>query len=1170
MAKRGLVKQVDATRIGKVVRIVEGSTILNSGNLTRPSAGQRGIPAEITAISDLGGGLYKAKEIQINKDGDEFVEPDFNPRLWDGLALPEVFELNAIEDLEVGQKIYLFSQGGKTVGFNKWFFNGGSAASKSGGSFGVQNHISINVDTKKLEFVNDVAEAATDIAFGPALYGELYNANVAWRFLFDKNSLANGYIVPQFGAESGGGGIDFGIKNARHIQMYNLQGEGNQGDFLQTLIFHDRLPEAETATNTAEMWTGHLDADDEGILVLDRETYNNLPAATALTTDNLPVWHAQIDILGHFVKINGSTGGTTPYPPVDPPVSFLLIVAYTGTYPSNPPLHAADIGQDTTITNGIGVDVGAGNGLAGNPNRLRYNVRTGQNSIVGASLTGGIPQNPFFQGNSTNFVGGKFGNNTDVTHDLSRYFNTTIVLSGDDQFNLTKGASDTIDTDTLYLEVPTFVGVPSSSTDFTIEFQLLDIAGGAQFTKFDGTGFYEVVAFLFWATDARDANGIPLVPLQEERADVIAYNGGTKSGASIIDFNIIIAATDTEQLCCVWFVNHKNVAAPPATHGFIFDGGQTFLNNFTCEDTNQTGDFTCTVTPVPQLILFDNFTEKLAGGEPMADLTVPVVYLLSIQKAGVDTNEFSQAGKQVKIELEDNNGTPLSVFSIDPTFGSFSKSITDNVLANTGAGGTTDGFTLTFEGLGITAGQNIGIGEWTIITTLDGCSDSPIKTIFTVDGTSSIFYWSDQWDGTGENSATIGGPNYTLRWLENISGGELNIIADTLEQGAITTTADTATLENKVPDIGISADDKWLINNNYIDINIPAAAIEIHQSLVVTTSNKTYEIGYFRENGESGQSFGININNAATTAFFLDSDNTAKVEIARDDYQMSDDFTGEDQNSGDIVEGPDRWAQRWQFNAFDVPVFTYDLVEQTPRTVNVYDSQAGTPDDLVEVYDSQAGTPDDIQFKYGAINLRRNLFGAIVTTSTRAAGAVLTLTDFSSSGSGTETTGVDVVETEILNQVSVLTMGIRMITTNNDTSGRLKFGSPSGIEYSSTNDFTSFDNITTSSIYLGVLCFDETWSTGDDTNVVEFVYPQTLPIIELSVGVVNSDSSSNFKYKFQIIRTTQGATTVMYESVEIETGTTGWTSTGAGGFEKDIVTDITAEVLENLPKVYQT
>ena len=66
------------------------------------------------------------------------------------------------------------------------------------------------------------------------------------------------------------------------------------------------------------------------------------------------------------------------------------------------------------------------------------------------------------------------------------------------------------------------------------------------------------------------------------------------------------------------------------------------------------------------------------------------------------------------------------------------------------------------------------------------------------------------------------------------------------------------------------------------------------------------------------------------------------VSLERGPYSMSDNFGGTGENSEDTIDEKGRFNQRWIFEPFNIPVYTYDLETQTERTTTEYTSVAQT------------------------------------------------------------------------------------------------------------------------------------------------------------------------------------------------------------------------------------
>lgn len=969
----GLVNKNDARRIGNAIRKIESATFNNSGAKNRQIWAQEGIPAKITQT--FVAGQYACEEVQIlSTPGFNIFEQKNDPRIWDGQAgnLPLVFEVNKITFLEPGLIVFLQKTSAEGENVNQWYFDSGGGPPKA------FHHCDVESSLASIHLLNDVQVAAPDRELGPALYGELpvaqvdpstgvnIQGDVKWRPIFGvaidvqggvSGTLQDGYLAPQFGLGAAGT-IFFGDFNNRHLRMKNM---GAGTGLRQLNIFHDVLPDSEI-DNANEMFPGH--SSTSGAYVLNQVGVDALVGGSTVTGAVLQglVNLQSLDILGHVKRQNG-VNNSGPYvpPTIQPQNDFLLEVAYTGIYPTSGTLYDVAIAQETRITDGAGADVVGEAGVG--VNRLQWDITTGAVNVP-AALSGGIPQNPSFKGDSTNYTGPKFGSNTDIDHDLSRIFNCEFTLNGKDKQENTNDSSATLTTDFITLEKPIFLSTPDTDTNFDVTFSLVEGGIPIAYTRFDNTGRYEIDAFLFFQSDGLvlDANGdeIPAVPITNGNQQGTIVGGAV---SATITFNVTIPATSVDdKLCCIYYVDHIDPATPAANaHGYIFDGSTgDSLTNQDCSAITGAGVYECEAIVTPLLINDTEFVEVLQGTQPMADLDMLVQVEIAVTKGAAPTTDFSVAGKTFTMFLENQLGTEFLKHSqivgpspIEPDIEFASPVLAGGVFVGTAQ--ETDGFTYKLEAFEIETGiAAIPQGEYTFVITIEGCPDV-LRETFTVDGSISTICWSDDFEDALVN---------LTRWLENLSGGVISLFEGVLVQSAITSTTDTAFLESNMPDIAVSSTTTWFFSNNYINIGIPSTTDLIEQRLFVNTSGSNFAIGYKRSTGTEQQFF---VNENGSDVRIEDNNNSsANVSIERGPYIMSDDFTGVGENSDDVdADTANRWAQRWQFVQYDVDVFTYDLVEQTEPLTAEYTSQTQTAH-LSNEYTSQTQTAHST-FKYTSV-----------------------------------------------------------------------------------------------------------------------------------------------------------------------------------------------------------
>jgi len=765
----GLVGKDNAKRIGEAVKTVEAMTMKNTTKKNRERTDQKGILAEVT--NAFAAARYALKEMRINTGGGGIADKT-KPRIWDGEPgnLPQAFEINDISFLPPGTRVFV--QHGKSPGEgkNKWYFDSGGGPTKA------KKHVELDISDDFLQFTNDVSVAAVDSELGPALYGELpifrpgaegLPAEIAWRNLFSvatdsagntSGDYRDGYLVPQFGL-AGGGEVSLTDANQRHLRFKNL---GRATGSRQLNIFHSVLPDSEL-DNVNEMFPGHTSTT--GFYILNQGAIDALPA------DANPVTHTElknavdlvnVDALGHIKCIDGVCTADKYEPPTFT-ADFLLDVAYTGSYPTSGTLYDVTIAQETRVTDGAGADVVAADGEG--VNRLKWQVKAPA-ATVPAKLTPGIPQNPSFSGDSTNYDAAKFGSDTAIDHDLSRIFNCTFKLDGEDTEKVTNGTSADLITDFIVLADPAFQIVPDNDTDFNIFFELQDVLG-SQYTRFNGTGRYQIDAFLYFKSDglAPDANGDqkPAVPITDGSASspVVSYDGASKSGADIT-FNITIPGTSVDdQLCVIFYVNHIDPVTPAIARGFIFDGsnGASLTNDIDSENNCSAivgaGLYTCTLTVTPGTITDTDFDEETQGITAMADLFQTVFIAVEILKSAAATTDFSDAGKTFTLQIEAVDGSTLLKFSNIEGSSGVEPGITvaGAIVPNSGGAGVTDGFEFRLEAYQIETGiEKLAAGELTAVATVEGCPNV-LRMPLIIDGSNSNFCWGDDFT-EGEPAGT--------------------------------------------------------------------------------------------------------------------------------------------------------------------------------------------------------------------------------------------------------------------------------------------------------------------------------------------------------------------------------------------------------------------------------
>ncbi len=664
-------------------------------------------------------------------------------------------EINTAKDIPEDTIVIVFKVAPDGLGVfdNEWII---MATSADGVSI-VATDKSNTIVQAKIQFRNDVtfnADASGvvnlqlgDVSNGCVAYGgneqpggsggEIDGYQRHYKYIYDVEVPIAGYLIPQTYAQI-----------SQDIDDYSMLGEliislthRSQGQTCE--IDHNVLSESQL-NNDEELKHEYVNIDgDRGIVY----GYGDA-AGTTLVPIQFGRW-------GHAPAIDDVYTIITP-PPID-----ALIAQMLSGYPSSGTLYDIPLTQETNLTdeNNNNTDIFNGN------NRLTYTAKdsNGNPLDIGFAVSTSASQ----IANATDFAGpGTGGNNTDMRFHLARTLNgQEITLQSELNLNGKKAvASVTVDEVYLETEIQT-TPVPDNSS-FDVKTILLDGAGGADYTRFNADGEYDIITYLYYETDGFDINN----PIASQ-TDTVAALGGGESGVTVsftVDFPDFRLGSN---VCARSFLLFERTAVNPQplanqTGVCTISNGGNFSED--CEPitgTAATGDIS-----IPMSAYSPDGTTVSIGGDDYTQLDTPIVVTYTIDKGG-NTTDFSDANVVSTIELLHNN-IPID-FSEN---GGLASTSFNEPIINPVNG--TDGFTFT---IAYVISSEISNGDQYVIrVTTAGVSDSPETEVFSFNN-STAFPATDLFDDTNQNSGSVGDNNWTDRWTETLStNGSQTITSNTL------------------------------------------------------------------------------------------------------------------------------------------------------------------------------------------------------------------------------------------------------------------------------------------------------------------------------------------------------------------------------------------------------
>jgi len=788
----GTVNKNDALRIGRGIQDIERLTQKNTTGLNRPVRTKTGIPAKITEVGEFG--LYSLLEQQINADGNGFEDKKPVARKWDGTEdeLPQAFEINGTADLDTDLIVYIFRQSNDQVALNQWFFD---SASNTGGTTTATDKSNTSIKGK-IQFRNDIPFNANlqgpfDFEFqAPKQVGSLTDGNRAYggnedgvdnfagiqrhyKWMWYKPSVTEGYLMPGTAAFKQSVSDEVGLQflNQMWIRMdHRFDGQVNEvhhGLCAQAFFdqagppFPGRFSETPAGGVQATVWA----------------------SATSGGVTNIK---CEYDKTGHLRKLDDKYGDEDEYP------TDVNIKQTSGTYPTSSSLYDTSIDQTSNLVDENNVDTDAFNGPVGT---LSYTAigANGTTLNIGFTVSTGFS----LAAAATEYNGAGTGGNDDpISWDLSKHLDGSDVTLTSLLLEKNRSSTATI-TDVESVQLVTSIEttpVPDNSS-FDVKVELQHGVGGTEpkdteFIRFNANGEYRVVVFLFLKADAAnfDPDDAATYLLKEVAtvANQTTFSGGT------VSFTFNFDDTDSGSDVCArafleFFKTLVNPQPLPNQIGFCdisnandFDEDCQPIEGTVSTSTLAFASSTYNPESIGSSVFIDGF--ELRNINP-----IKVVY--KIQKAG-DTTEFTGKPSNFGVFTSQDVQARVSQDGVTDDF-------TAVLLTNPTEGQATDGFELTInymeESL-IRDGQGYVGKAFT-----NGVSDSPAVDEFSFNSASALlatdffgdnsedlpFPWPDNFDGTDQNSSSVGDTNWNKRWTTidtdgtaSITGGQLKYFLD--------------------------------------------------------------------------------------------------------------------------------------------------------------------------------------------------------------------------------------------------------------------------------------------------------------------------------------------------------------------------------------------------------
>lgn len=813
--------------------------------------------------------------------------------------LKEAREINGNPNLAVGTIVIILSVLKIADGEIDWVI---VATSSSGGTSIIKTDKSNTVVANKVQFVNDIVFDATvqgppaingqvgDVTYGPDAYGSTEDGDDTgiqrwYKHMWHANKLDISYLNPQDDQAYDGQG-DKAKSNLRHIRFKVT----DEGQVIQ--IRHASIPIAERS--------------DPNLL----HTYNGGTLATvfvAATSAGSPTVAVKVDNLGHLLDIGGTATGDDPY---DPPVvgGAANSTQTLSGYPSSGTLYNIAMTQTANIQDGVPVDTNTFNGATalsytatnegGDPIDIGFTVSTSQTVPAAATKYNGA---------------GTGGNNTAIKMNLSRQLDGKQITLDHKVVvpNVSASAKITVDKVYIVCEIKD-TGTSNDATsipdnaDFDVWGYLLDGAGGARETRFDGLGEYRMSIYCYYANDGFDADTL-LAPggtgpgyLALEIVNVASFDTNSKSGG-IVTFSIDFPATRAgDDLAAKVFVEFFATAANPQPQASQIGNCITANAGSNCEEV-----LPITGTAFTGAATLPKSSYSTAGGTIVRNglaqnitytvLDDPIVLTFAISP---NTTAFSDISQDSTIRVL-QSGVPVK-FVVNGIIGM--DTIVNELfqlkqISNTGA---VDGFTITI--LELETAYVIDGSSFVVSVSTPGVSDSPNTTTFAFQN-ASAFPASDDFTGSGTNSGTTADSNFTDRWTEsNTANASQAITSNNLVHTITANVAtDTARSENKFsdganPNITSST---WLASLQMSGIAFAGTGTE-QQYVEATNASISMRMGY-KDAGSGQKLFVYDGTSEVVTETSTATSGTPTIE--RGDFAVSDDFGGTGQDSVSTTSG---------------------------------------------------------------------------------------------------------------------------------------------------------------------------------------------------------------------------------------------------------------------------
>ena len=762
--------------------------------------------------ADKGGGFYTATQTETDENG-QSTDIDVNLALtW---ADKELREVNGITGLAVGTVIRVearYADEGKFI----WVFDSGVGAATAFAKTDRSNTLLNN----KIVFRNDPIfnGAATNPGIPLLLGSQGYGPRV-WAGMEDVGSfdIQRSYMwlnrINQLGisllqAHDNG---DLANTNANLLWIRLVDSATKLGKQYK----HGVIPQG-LEGNVDWMFPGEV----TGYYQVNKVKADALPAGAMTVAQFISVLdHAYSDKMGHKYKVGPNYGDddSSNDPQDETATSKLTLTVDQSDYPAFPSalsLFNFQIGQETLITTGAGVNTAVFNGT----DKLLYTLEASDtNNILGSNKANFSTPNSF-TADATNYDAAKNGNDDNIFSTLSKTFNVDLIYTAK-LIETGVQATDTLTPDTIYVQGVNINGGAdvTSGVAFDVDVELLDAAGGVRYSRFDLLGEYTLFIELFYESDN--------TAIETKSAAIAADTPSAgKSGVSI-SFTVVIPdsrKTDAEQICCNAFLHWtSNANAMPGQLGITNVEGIDILCEGIAGAVAVTSSVDTGVTEFP----IDPFDVEGNSGFLYAifDVNIPINYTILV--GGLPTANYD--ANEAIIELRSNG---VGVRWTDQT-GDFS---TQDLGAGTNDFSmpsiiNPDGTMTAIQIRGIDGAFHTNGDVITLTVTVGGV---PIaETTFTFND--GLFEWSDPFESGGAINAT--------RWNPNNNNGTNTEVGGILEQ-TLSGVAGDAIIENKMPDITNFT--TWFASAEYTEIGPNVNGLSQLLRIVTGAVSNTYESGY--------------------------------------------------------------------------------------------------------------------------------------------------------------------------------------------------------------------------------------------------------------------------------------------------------------------------------------